>query len=303
VSPDILHLQELSNYSASEATDLIASWFGGDWYGAQVENGNSYDDCKTISRYPIIDSWAIDGNLAVLIDTTESIGTPILCINAHLPCCNNDSGRQNEVDAIVAFIRDAYLPDGVLTLDSEVPVMVAGDLNLVGLSQQLVTLVTGDIQNEFEHGPDSPPDPDGSDLHSITSRQTEKRMGYTWRNDPNNYAGYWPGQLDFLIYSDSNLTLTRDFIVYTPEMSPSELTANSLMISDSLVSDHLVFCADFAPPCSEDVTSDGTIDVSDLLAIINAWGLCLGCDEDINEDAWVDVADLLIIIAAWGPCE
>jgi len=303
VSPDILHLQELSNYSASEATDLIASWFGGDWYGAQVENGNAYDDCKTISRYPIIDSWAIDGNLAVLIDTTESIGTPILCINAHLPCCDNDYSRQNEVDAIIAFIREAYLPDGVLTLDSEVPVMIAGDLNLVGLSQQLVTLVTGDIQNEFEHGPDSPPDPDGSDLHSITSRQTEKRMGYTWRNDPNNYAGYWPGQLDFLIYSDSNLTLTRDFIVYTPEMSPNELTANSLMYSDSLVSDHLVFCADFAPLCVEDLTSDGTIDVNDLLAIINAWGLCLGCDEDINEDAWVDVADLLIIIAAWGPCE
>jgi hypothetical protein len=75
------------------------------------------------------------------------------------------------------------------------------------------------------------------------------------------------------------------------------------MYSDSLVSDHLVFCADFAPLCSEDLTSDGTVDVSDLLAIIKAWGLCLGCDEDINEDAWVDVADLLIIIAAWGPCD
>jgi endonuclease/exonuclease/phosphatase family metal-dependent hydrolase len=303
VSPDIFHLQELSNYSASEATDLFTSWFGGDWYGAQVENGNGYDDCKTISRYPIIDSWAIDGNLALLIDTTDSIGTPILCINAHLPCCTNDSGRQDEVDAMIAFIRDAYLPGGVLNLTSEVPVMIAGDLNLVGLSQQLVTLVTGDIQNEFEHGQDSPPDPDGSDLHSITSRQTEKRMGYTWRNDPSNYAGYWPGQLDFLMYSDSNLTLTHDFIVYTPEMSPDELTAHSLLSSDSLASDHLVFCADFAPACAEDVTSDGNIDVSDLLSIIEAWGLCFGCDEDINEDAWVNVSDLLIIIGAWGQCE
>jgi hypothetical protein len=39
-----------------------------------------------------------------------------------------------------------------------------------------------------------------------------------------------------------------------------------------------------------------------LLAIIGAWGPCVGCSADINGDDVVDVTDLLTIIAAWGPC-
>jgi hypothetical protein len=392
ISPDIFHFQELYNHSASDAVGLIGSWLGGTWYGAQSH------DCVTISRYPITGSWAIDGNLATLIDTTESLGTPILIINAHLFCCNNDQGRQEEIDAIIAFIREAYLPDdgdstgaccigsncsvttesdclasggtyngdnsscsgdpcggggcpageiedcngnccpdfwvgdtycddgtyswnGVpiylncdefdcdggdchdcLSLGTEVPVIITGDLNLVGFSQQLDTLLTGDIQNEFKHGPDSPPDPNGSNLTNIVSRLTEKRMGYTWRND-SNPSHYWPGKLDYLIYSDSNLAKANDFIVYTPEMSDEELSSNGLSSTDSLVSDHLIFCADFTITCNADVTSDGIVEASDLLAIINVWGLCYQCPEDLNEDAHVNILDLLIVIDNWGPCE
>jgi hypothetical protein len=358
ISPDIFHFQEIYENSASDAVDLIGSWLGGTWYGAQ-----SYD-CVTISRYPITGSWAIpdysgyDGNLATLIDTTESLGTPILIINAHLPYGSNDQGRQDESDAIIAFIRRAYLLDGgggncpadempdcngncapkewvgdeicddgsyewngvpiylncdefdcdggdchdCLSLGTEVPVMITGDLNLVGFSQQLDTLLTGDIQNEFKHGPDSPPDPDGSNLTNIVSRLTEKRMGYTWRND-SNPSLYWPGKLDYLIYSDSNLAKANDFIVYTPEMSDEELSSNGLSSTDSLVSDHLIFCADFTITCNADVTSDGIVEASDLFAIINVWGLCFQCPEDLNEDAHVNVLDLLIVIDNWGPCE
>lgn len=301
ISPDIFHFQELYNNSASDAVGLISSWLGGTWYGAQVENVNNHD-CKTISRYPIIGSWPIYTNLATLIDTTESLGTPILIINAHLPCCSSDQSRQEEIDAIIAFIREAYLPDGVLSLGTEVPVMIAGDLNLVGFSQQLDTLLTGDIQNESTHGPDSPPDPDGSNLTNIVSRLTEKRMGYTWRNDSNGEY-YWPGKLDYLIYSDSNLGKTSDFIVYTPEMSEEELSSNGLSSTDSLVSDHLIFCADFTLTCDADVTSDGIVGLSDLLAIIDAWGLCYQCPEDINGDNYVTVVDLLEVVGNWGLCE
>jgi len=49
----------------------------------------------------------------------------------------------------------------------------------------------------------------------------------------------------------------------------------------------------------EDVTGDGVVDVLDLLAVLAAWGECVGCPEDINGDGVVDVLDLLAVLAAW----
>lgn len=55
-------------------------------------------------------------------------------------------------------------------------------------------------------------------------------------------------------------------------------------------------------PCVGDVNGSGNVDITDLLAIIGAWGPCVGCSADINGDDVVDITDLLAIIAAWGPC-
>ena len=54
-----------------------------------------------------------------------------------------------------------------------------------------------------------------------------------------------------------------------------------------------------------DINGDGAVNVTDLLAIITAWGPCDGCPEDINLDGSVGVIDLLEVIGAWGgdqPC-
>ena len=49
-----------------------------------------------------------------------------------------------------------------------------------------------------------------------------------------------------------------------------------------------------------DVNCDGEIDVSDILAIIAAWGDCpVPCNEDLAPDGTVDVTDLLHVIASW----
>lgn len=53
-------------------------------------------------------------------------------------------------------------------------------------------------------------------------------------------------------------------------------------------------------PCP-DVNSDGQVDVTDLLAVINAWGSPDG-PADVNNDGDVNVSDLLIVINAWGAC-
>ena len=58
-----------------------------------------------------------------------------------------------------------------------------------------------------------------------------------------------------------------------------------------------------AVECEEDVNGDGMVGVSDILAVIDSWGVCDGCAADINQDGLVDVSDLLIVIGNWGPCE
>jgi len=56
------------------------------------------------------------------------------------------------------------------------------------------------------------------------------------------------------------------------------------------------------PTCTADVTADGLVDVSDLLAIIAVFGSD-DPDADVNSDGMVNVTDLLIVVSDWGPCE
>ena len=55
--------------------------------------------------------------------------------------------------------------------------------------------------------------------------------------------------------------------------------------------------------CHADLNDDSFVNVLDLLALIDAWGVCVTCNADINNDGAVNVADLLQLIDAWGPCE
>ena len=60
------------------------------------------------------------------------------------------------------------------------------------------------------------------------------------------------------------------------------------------------------PVCPEDVNDDLTVNVSDLLAVISAWGNCPAppspatCPADFNDDGVVNVTDLLTVISNWG---
>jgi hypothetical protein len=53
-------------------------------------------------------------------------------------------------------------------------------------------------------------------------------------------------------------------------------------------------------PCPADCNGDGVVNVSDMLAIIDAWGTTTGCD--INGDGMIDVIDLLEVVGNWGVC-
>ena len=57
------------------------------------------------------------------------------------------------------------------------------------------------------------------------------------------------------------------------------------------------------PPDIAPSGGNGTVDVDDLLLVINSWGPCGGCEADITQNGIVDVDDLLAVINSWGACE
>ena len=53
--------------------------------------------------------------------------------------------------------------------------------------------------------------------------------------------------------------------------------------------------------CPADVNNDAVVNVSDLLVIIDQWGMTKST-ADINNDGIVNVTDLLEVVGNWGPC-
>lgn len=53
--------------------------------------------------------------------------------------------------------------------------------------------------------------------------------------------------------------------------------------------------------CPADVDGDGAVGVTDILAIIGAWGSD-DASADVNDDGVVDVADILAVVGGWGSC-
>jgi Dockerin type I domain len=57
-------------------------------------------------------------------------------------------------------------------------------------------------------------------------------------------------------------------------------------------------------PCPADVNGSHSVDIDDLLGVINAWGTCATppCPADVNHSGAIDIDDLLAVINGWGPC-
>ena len=242
VQPQIIGFQEIYNHNAlqtqNQVESMLPSGGGQQWYSSKVA-----PDIIAVSRYPILNSYPIEGNGAFLIDLHPNFNSQLLFIVAHPPCCGNNEGRQYEIDAIMAFIRDAKASGGVLTLQPDTPIMIVGDMNLVRDAQQLTTLLTGQIINTGQFGPSFNPDWDGSDFTDLFPRHVNLPMFYTWYNETSSYS---PGRLDFMIYSDSVIDSVHSFVLFTPAMSTDSLTAYNLQIDDAiLASDHLPVVADF----------------------------------------------------------
>ena len=54
--------------------------------------------------------------------------------------------------------------------------------------------------------------------------------------------------------------------------------------------------------CEGDIDGNGSVDVDDMLALLNSWGPCSGCAADFDASGEVEVNDMLALLAAWGVC-
>ncbi len=246
VNPDIITFNECWNTTQYEAQNLLNSWLpvsNGNWTCIKNDNGNI-----TCSKYPIPDYYDIDPTYinritANLINLPSSYPRDIMIINSHLKCCGDDETRQEQIDAIMNFIRDIKTSGGAVTLPYGTPFVISGDLNLVGLSQQLTTLLTGDIINNSDYGEDITPDWDNTDLSDIISFHTDIRTATTWTEEGNDY---WPGRFDYTIASDIGAAVSKTFTICTHEMSSERLNQYGLNTDDTdIASDHLPKITDF----------------------------------------------------------
>ncbi len=245
IDPDMLIICEVWNHSAAQVAARVEQHLpsgpGEQWYALGIDGGN-----VICSRFPILQTWAVNPGYritAALIDLPDT-DTDLLLFACHWRCCTADADRQKEADSIIGFLRDARSPGGLIDLAPDTPFLLAGDLNLVGWRQQLDTILTGDIINEGLYGPDSPPDWDGSDFAIVHSRQLDGRASYTWRDDG---SSYYPGMLDWMLYSGSVLDVHNNFILETRTMTAATLAATGLQATDSpTASDHDPRVADFS---------------------------------------------------------
>ena len=53
---------------------------------------------------------------------------------------------------------------------------------------------------------------------------------------------------------------------------------------------------------ASDITGDGIVDVSDILAVLGYWGSSIPAG-DVDGNGVVDIGDLLMVVGNWGPCE
>lgn len=241
IRPDIIGLSEVYENSGEQAAALIETFLpsqeGEQWYSGDTGNDN-----LMVSRYPVIDQSSIDANAAFLLDLGDR---EMFTIVAHPPCCANNDSRQNEFDAMMAFLRDSK--DGQeFDIEEITPIIIMGDMNLVGFARQQTTLLTGDIDDEQTYGSDFNPDWDDSALEDSKPSNPGYPTSFTWYS-PNSSFG--AGRLDYIVYSGSAMELANSFSLFTPSLHADTLAAYGLQSDDTIIaSDHIPVVADFRLP-------------------------------------------------------
>ena len=142
----------------------------------------------------------------------------------------------------MAFLRESK-DGGEFDIAENTPIVIVGDMNLVGLNQQVKTMLTGDIINEIEYGQDFSPDWDGTALEDVKPFNPGMPTTFTWYNENSSFGA---GRLDYIVYSGSVLELGTNFSLHSKTLPQEFLDTTFLKRNDTYeASDHLPIVADF----------------------------------------------------------
>lgn len=255
VGPDVIAFQEVYDQTAEQVASVTENELGVSEEWAWEKRGQ---DLVLGSRFSILDSHTIAGyedyeSGAFLLDTEAALGSPLVVVVMHPPCCNypaddedpsRNAQRQRVADGVAAFLRDVTDEEGPFGVAPETPIAVVGDMNFVGEAQQPRTLRTGEIVNTDTFGPSASPDWDGSSLLDTNPRQTASPLHTTWVDTSSAFP---PGRLDYAFVTDSVLDVVHEFVLYTPALSEQQRADSGLEAHDTATaSDHLPVVIDIA---------------------------------------------------------
>jgi hypothetical protein len=245
ISPDMLVLVDVEYSSADEIRGEVTRWLGlpdgGEWN--VVHEGY---DVAVASPYPILQSWPIPGMPragAFLLEMPSPFAETVFLLAIHPICCSNDRIRQEQVDAMLSFLRYARNLEGTIALEQDVPLWIIGDTNLVGWKSQYRGYTRGDIYDESTFGPDLSSSPGWFPLTDVVSRHTDGPQTYTWRDDSTPYG---PARIDCVFYPEDRFSIGAHFVLDTRTMAEKRLRWFGLKREFSgLASDHLPHVVDF----------------------------------------------------------
>lgn len=240
IDPDVIIFQEIYDHTSGQTLNRLLNVFNAldnssQWYAEDRGNDNII-----LSKYPIVYSREVAGNGVFVINRN---GKEVLIANIHLPCCERDADREREIDRILAFIRDSKAGLENYTLKDNSPIIISGDTNFVGNSDQVDAVIQGDIFNNNTYGADFEIDWDTDGLSDIKAFTAGRNSLYTWQSD---FSSYSAGRLDYVFYSDHSLEVLNSYVLDTEALSTAEQQTWNLDSDYSKdASDHLPIVADF----------------------------------------------------------
>lgn len=209
LSPDILVLEEAYEGSPEEILDYFRPALpnAADWHAYKAGE----EATVVLSPFKAIQVAPLGNSAAYLLDLRPVYDGELALIVLSLPCCRADSARQAEAEQIAGYVqlwKNFQLKPGT-------PIVLAGDANLVGPVEQLLTLQQAG-------------DWDGAPLEDLCPRQLQRPTAATWRG-----AGFSPSRLDYVLYSASCLKVGRRFVFDTVDLPAPLLKRYDLRPEDA----------------------------------------------------------------------
>ncbi|MEE9297109.1 MAG: endonuclease/exonuclease/phosphatase family protein [Phycisphaerae bacterium] len=281
LSPDIIVFQEIPPSVGSDQIkvrlDDVLPIDGASWH-VHMGRTDGFNRNVVASRFPLsltrVDTVPISelrGVTIALVDLPdEQYVNDVYILGVHLKCCggtSEDARRQISADAIANWLGDARgeqrpRGDHVVLVD-ETPMVVVGDFNLVGPSNQPeITLIEGDIQNQGTYGPPVKGDWDDSDMNDLHPADPFTGDTDTWSSNTANPTS----RLDRFIYTDSVAIVVNSFILNTLTMSSEARSALGLLLNDTTsgsTADHLPIAMDLR--LHTDCNENGVPDLKDII--------------------------------------